>query len=89
VYGDADFASNFFLGYLGNRDLFLNSVNWLAQEDTLVASRPPTQEPGVNQFFLSNDEGQRVFWVGTIVQPAIVLLLGLVVIGWRRLAERG
>lgn len=89
VYGDSDFASNFFLGYLGNRDLFLNSVNWLAQEDTLVASRAPTQEPGVNQFFLSNDEGQRVFWVGTIVQPAIVLLLGLVVVGWRRLADRG
>jgi ABC-type uncharacterized transport system involved in gliding motility auxiliary subunit len=86
VYGDSDFATNFFLEYLGNRDLFLNSVNWLAQEDTLVASRPPAQLPGVNQFFLSESEGQRVFWIGTIVQPGVVLLVGLVVFGWRRLA---
>jgi ABC-type uncharacterized transport system involved in gliding motility auxiliary subunit len=86
VYGDSDFATNFFLGYLGNRDLFLNSVNWLAQEDTLVASRPPTQLPGVNQFFLSAGEGRRVFWIGTVVQPAVVLLAGLLVFGWRRLA---
>jgi ABC-type uncharacterized transport system involved in gliding motility auxiliary subunit len=86
VYGDSDFATNFFLGYLGNRDLFLNSVNWLAQEDTLVASRPPAQVPGVNQFFLSAIEGRRVFWIGTVVQPLLVLLLGLVVFAWRRLA---
>jgi ABC-type uncharacterized transport system involved in gliding motility auxiliary subunit len=85
VYGDSDFATNFFLGYLGNRDLFLNSVNWLAQEDTLVASRPPTELPGVNQFFLSASEGRRVFWIGTVVQPGLVLLSGLVVFGWRRL----
>jgi ABC-type uncharacterized transport system involved in gliding motility auxiliary subunit len=85
VYGDSDFATNFFLGYLGNRDLFLNSVNWLAQEDTLVASRPPAQVPGINQFFLSASEGRRVFWIGTIVQPAVVLLFGLFVFGWRRL----
>lgn len=84
VYGDSDFATNFFLGYLGNRDLFLNSVNWLAQEDTLVASRPPAELPGINQFFLSANQGRRVFWIGTVVQPVLVLLFGLAVFGWRR-----
>jgi ABC-type uncharacterized transport system involved in gliding motility auxiliary subunit len=79
VYGDSDFATNFFLEYLGNRDLFLNSVNWLAGEDTMVASRPPTKQPGVQQFFVSASQGRSAFLLGTVVQPGLVLLLGLFV----------
>lgn len=85
VYGDADFATNFFLEYLGNRDLLLNSVNWLAEEDTLVASRPPAKLPGVNQLFVSASQGRTVFWIGTVVQPAAILLLGIAVYTRRRL----
>ena len=32
VIGDSDFASNQFFGIQRNGDLFMNSVNWLAQE---------------------------------------------------------
>ena len=85
VYGDSDFATNFFLDYLGNRDLFLNSVNWLAEEDTLVASRPPVQLPGVNQLFVSARQGRSVFWAGTVIQPAAILLLGIIVYMRRRI----
>ena len=84
VYGDSDFASNLFLDYLGNRDLFLNSVNWLAREETLVASRPPAKVPGVNQFFLSARQGQVAFWLGTVIQPTLVLLVGIVVVSLHR-----
>lgn len=84
VYGDSDFAGNLLLGYLGNRDLFLNSVNWLAGENTLVASRPPGQIPGVNQFFISDRQGRMAFWLGTVVQPSIVLALGMIVALVRR-----
>ena len=58
VYGDADFASNLLLGYLGNRDLLLNSVNWLAGEETMLGTRPPSQAPGVNQLFISDRQGE-------------------------------
>ena len=77
VYGDADFASNALLGYLGNRDLLLNSVNWLAGEETMLGSRPPSQVPGVNQLFISARQGETIFWLGAVTLPAAILLFGL------------
>lgn len=84
VIGDADFAANLLLDYAGNRDLFLNAVDWLAGEETLIGSRPPRQLPGVNQLFVSAAQGERIFWLGTLAQPAVVLLIGLIVVGRRR-----
>ena len=84
VVGDADFAANLLLDYAGNRDLFLNAVDWLAGEETMIGSRPPRQLPGVNQLFVSAAQGERIFWLGTLAQPAAVLALGLVVVGLRR-----
>lgn len=77
VYGDADFASNLLLGYLGNRDLLLNSVNWLAGEETMLGTRPPAQALGVNQLFISARQGERVFWLGAVIFPLTILALGL------------
>ena len=44
VIGDSDFASNRWLGIAGNRDLFLNAVNWLAQQENLISIRPKDPE---------------------------------------------
>jgi len=84
VIGDADFASNLFLDYLGNRDLLLNSVNWLTGEESMIGSRPPRQVPGVNQLFISAHEGERVFWLGAVAQPLVVLALGAGIVLRRR-----
>ncbi|MFN8641995.1 MAG: GldG family protein [Candidatus Binatia bacterium] len=84
VVGDADFASNLLLDYAGNRDLFLNAVDWVAGEDTLIGSRPLRQLPGVNQLFVSAAQGETIFWLGAVAQPMAALLLGLVVVGRRR-----
>jgi ABC-type uncharacterized transport system involved in gliding motility auxiliary subunit len=84
VVGDADFASNLFLDYLGNRDLLLNSVNWLTGEEDMIGSRPPRQIPGVNQLFVSAHEGERVFWLGAVAQPLLVLAVGAVIVLRRR-----
>jgi ABC-type uncharacterized transport system involved in gliding motility auxiliary subunit len=84
AYGDADFASDSLLGYLGNRDLLLNSVNWLAGEQTLIGSRRPKQEPGVNQFFISARQGRLAFWLGTVVEPFLIILVGTVILLRRR-----
>jgi hypothetical protein len=40
AFGDSDFAANSYLGIEGNRDLFMNTVNWLAQQENLIAIRP-------------------------------------------------
>ncbi len=40
VFGDSDFASNLAVGVSGNRDLFMNAINWLAQQENLIAIGP-------------------------------------------------
>lgn len=84
VYGDSDFASNFFLDYLGNRDLLLNSVNWLTGERHLIGIRRPAKAPGIQQFFLSARQGAVAFWLGTVIQPVVMLVLGIAVYTYRR-----
>jgi ABC-type uncharacterized transport system involved in gliding motility auxiliary subunit len=84
VLGDSDFANNFFIEYLGDKDLLLNAINWLAGEEELVSQRPQLQTPGVAQFFVSARQGRLAFILGTIVQPAIFLVVGAVVVLRRR-----
>lgn len=83
VYGNSEFANNFFIEFLGNKDLFLNSVHWLAREPRDIASRPRRQELGVQQFYLSAEEGNALYWMAVVIQPAIFAVIGLVLI-WRR-----
>lgn len=84
VIGDADFASDAFLGYLGNRDLFLNAVNWLAGEESLIGVRPPSKAPGAEQFFVTEAQARTAFLLATVVQPLAVLALGVTVYAYRR-----
>ena len=37
VIGDSDFVTNSLLGVQGNRDLFLNTLNWLSQQENLIS----------------------------------------------------
>lgn len=38
VIGDSDFARNDFFSFRSNGDLFINSVNWLAEQEFLIAA---------------------------------------------------
>jgi hypothetical protein len=84
VIGDADFATNMFLDYLGNRDLFLNAVNWLAGEEHMVGHRPARKVPGVHQLYISDEQGTSILWFAAALQPALVAIAGVVVFGLRR-----
>jgi len=84
VYGDSDFATNRFLDYLGNRDLLLNTVNWLAREERLIAPRPEAKQRGVKQFFVSQAELSEIFLLSVVVQPGLFVLAGIAVFAWRR-----
>ncbi len=44
VVGDSDFAANGSLGFGGNRDLFMNAMNWLAGAESLISVRPRDPE---------------------------------------------
>jgi ABC-type uncharacterized transport system involved in gliding motility auxiliary subunit len=81
VFGDSDFVSNGFIGIPGNRDLFLNSVNWLAQQENLIAIRP--RDPEDRRVTLTSDQERLVFWLTVVVIPGAILLAG-VQAWWRR-----
>jgi ABC-type uncharacterized transport system involved in gliding motility auxiliary subunit len=77
VFGNAQFANNFFIELLGNKDLFVNTVAWVAREREGIAHRPPQQVPGVNQFFVSEADGAALFWASAVYLPGVFALLGL------------
>ena len=88
VIGDADFASDAYFDLLGNGRLALNAVAWTAREDRLTGERnldvPEVQRP-LSPLVVTVDVARRLFVAIVIVQPALVLVLGLIVVGvWRR-----
>jgi ABC-type uncharacterized transport system involved in gliding motility auxiliary subunit len=75
VIGDSDFAANFALGIQGNRDLFLNAVNWLAQQENLIAIRPKQADD--RRITMTADQHRFVQWLSLLLVPAAVLGAGI------------
>ena len=75
VIGDSDFASNAVVGIQGNRDLFLNTVNWLAQQENLISIR--AREPEDRRLTLTAGAQRRVFWLSVLLLPAAILGAGV------------
>jgi len=71
VLGDSDFATNGIIDYLGNKDLFVNSINWLARDESLLSARAQSKEVGREQFFVTETQGAWSFWLATVLQPAL------------------
>jgi ABC-type uncharacterized transport system involved in gliding motility auxiliary subunit len=84
VYGNSEFANNFFIEFLGNKDLFVNTVNWLARERQTIAQRPRRQELGLQQFYVSAEQGDAAFWSTAVIQPAVFAAIGLALTARRR-----
>jgi ABC-type uncharacterized transport system involved in gliding motility auxiliary subunit len=81
VVGDSDFAANFGLGIQGNRDLFMNAVNWLAQQEGLIAVRP--RAPEDRRLTMTADQLSRVSMLSIFIIPALIFGAG-VYTWWRR-----
>jgi ABC-type uncharacterized transport system involved in gliding motility auxiliary subunit len=81
VIGDSDFATNGNLGIGGNRDLFLNIINWLAQQENLISVRP--RNPEDRRITLSAGQERFIFWLTVLIIPGFLLLAG-VQTWWRR-----
>jgi ABC-type uncharacterized transport system involved in gliding motility auxiliary subunit len=74
IVGDADFATNLYLGLLGNRDFFLVLLDLLTRRELRGALRP--MEPGgsFSALSLTRSQDRFVFWTAVILPPALVLL---------------
>jgi ABC-type uncharacterized transport system involved in gliding motility auxiliary subunit len=81
VVGDSDFASNGILGVQGNRDLFMNMVGWLAQQENLIAIRP--KQPDDRRLTLTATQVQNITWLSLLIVPAVIFSTGIYN-WWRR-----
>jgi ABC-type uncharacterized transport system involved in gliding motility auxiliary subunit len=79
--GDSDFAANYALGIQGNSDLFLNTINWLAQQENLISIRP--KAPNESHLTMTAQQTMAVFWMSLVFIPAIVFGTG-VFTWWRK-----
>jgi ABC-type uncharacterized transport system involved in gliding motility auxiliary subunit len=81
VFGDSDFVANAYLGLEGNSNLFLNTVNWLAQQESLIAIR--AKDPADRRLTMTANQATAMFWVSIVLIPAAVIGAG-VFSWWRR-----
>ncbi len=82
IFGDSDFASNSFVKMQGNMDLFLNSINWLAEEEDLISIR--AKDPEDRRLNLTSKQSKFFFYFNIFVIPAIVIISGFTVFVKRR-----
>jgi ABC-type uncharacterized transport system involved in gliding motility auxiliary subunit len=81
VIGDSDFASNRWLGLGGNGDLFLNTANWLAQQEDLISI--PPRDPEDRRIELTADQQTKIFWICLVVIP-LALFANAFRVYWKR-----
>jgi ABC-type uncharacterized transport system involved in gliding motility auxiliary subunit len=75
VIGDSDFITNSMYMTQGNRDLFLNTVNFLSNRGDFITIRPKQQESVF--LTLTAQQGRVAFFVSMILVPIFVIVLGL------------
>ena len=81
VIGDSDFASNSVLGIQGNRDMFMNTVGWLSQQENLIAIR--AKDPDDRRVTMTAAQQTNVTWFTLLILPAAIFGSG-VYTWWRR-----
>jgi hypothetical protein len=91
VIGDSDFVNNFYARVPGNVDFFMNTVGWMLDRQELIsvgrtANVPQSKRVSTPQqgLYLSADQSHTFFWVMVVLEPALVLLIGLAVFIRRR-----
>lgn len=82
VFGDSDFASNAHFDLMGNKDFFLNTLNWLTEETALISVRG--KEAGPTPLTLTETQGRIAFWLSVIIAPSLAVAIGVGVIARRR-----
>jgi ABC-type uncharacterized transport system involved in gliding motility auxiliary subunit len=83
VYGSSIWAVNSLLGSgaVQNRDLALNTFNWLSSDQDLISIHP--KEPEDRRLNITGDRMSLVFWWSVVLIPASMVGFGMMV-WWRR-----
>ena len=75
VFGDSGITTNTRVNLSGNSDMFMNTLNWLGQEEALIAI--PPKETKSTPVILTASEARMLFLLSVIVLPGIVFSGGI------------
>jgi ABC-type uncharacterized transport system involved in gliding motility auxiliary subunit len=81
VFGSSSWAANSFLNFNGNRDLALNTMNWLSSDEDLISIRPKAPED--RKITMTRSQMNVVRITSQFVLPLIVIFAG-VSVWWKR-----
>lgn len=77
VIGNSAFATNQWAGLQRNGDLFVNTINWLAQDEDLISVRP--KNPTNRRVILTETQQRELFFASMIFLPGLVIISGAVI----------
>jgi len=81
VVGSSSWVANTYLRLAGNRDLFLNMMNWLSADEDLISIRP--KEPEDRRLTMTRNQMALAFYSSVLAIPLLILASGLSV-WWKR-----
>ena len=81
VVGCSLWVANGFLRFNGNRDLFLNMINWLTADEDLISIRP--KGPDDRPLNISPQKINMLFWLSLVIFPLGVVGFGMAA-WWKR-----
>ena len=83
IVGDSDFITDSLVGApVANLDLFINMVNWIAEDEDLISIRPREAED--RRIFLNAQQQKNVAYLSLLIIPGLVLVAGISVWWGRR-----
>ena len=81
VIGSSAWAANSFINFNGNRDLALNTMNWLSSDEDLISIRPKERED--RRITMTRAQMNWVRITSQFLFPLMVVIAG-VTVWWRR-----
>jgi ABC-type uncharacterized transport system involved in gliding motility auxiliary subunit len=81
VVGTSRWIGNGFLPFNGNRDLYLNMLNWLSSDEDLISIRP--KDPEDRRLNMNARQASMLFWGSVVMLPLAIVFAG-VGVWWKR-----
>jgi ABC-type uncharacterized transport system involved in gliding motility auxiliary subunit len=75
VFGSSQFANNQYSRFGGNLDLFLNTVSWAVEDESMISIRAKENESGTME--LSQNQGIAIFWISVVIVPLGIAVFGI------------
>jgi len=75
VFGDSDFASNMYFSQAANGNLFMNTVTWLAQDESFISIRP--KNPEDRRLTITESQGRVISYISVLLLPVSILIAGV------------